>query len=679
MAEFGNGHDSDGLKKLDADGGIMLPVLESTKQFDPRTKSGDSDWLSELDRKAKEAAESQVRASKGIKIPPLDVDKGIVTERESEESKLLRRARQLIIEEKYEEALEPLNELLAGEPMHQEALYLKALCHGHLGNDREALLALAPLRPVRLERQLGDRVEALKAAIRARMTPAIILIAALLVHAEQHDEAVRRVREVVELDPEPTIYHFILGGVLMTAERFDEALDSVEYGLKVTTDSDTRILEDLKKNIRNRSCASRMEPAKDLFKRGKYREARTALHKLSGECKNTTLFETFDGYLAKLGGRGLLGFGKTKEPSEVSPPGTFKEQEELYFFLVDKELRGGVKLMGEDQLDKAGEIFETSLGFCPQFPYANYLYAGCLFQRISEQIGSSNPPDIDVAISTLESARSHARTATTDSDIADSAGDLVTALDDAVTQLNRVKRELRGRAEEARLVNGLIEEFNGIMEEAGDGIKSVGRFRSAHEKMKALRSRLKGARGKVRSSEGREVLKKLSEAVDRNFRQMESAKLVEDAYHEFESIMKSAKDGIKSVSQYRSAYSRMKKLKSSLPGIRKKLESADGQEALDQLSEAVDRNFRQLESIEPSIETGEKVENHVTAFNTMMEMLNTTGISSHSQLTGAISFFEELKRNVEADRRALTDPDAREVLDKLLEAIENVLRQLHFH
>ncbi len=70
------------------------------------------------------------------------------------------------------------------------------------------------------------------------------------------------------------------------------------------------------------------------------------------------------------------------------------------------------------------------------------------------------------------------------------------------------------------------------------------------------------------------------------------------------------------------------------------------------------------------------VEQHVTSFNAMMELLQKGGgISTRQQFETARSFFRQLKASVESDRGRVRDPRARQTLDQLLDAVRNVLRQ----
>ena len=672
-----------GLTRLDESKVRYENVLGRTS-FDARSKPSDDVFKSELDRLAEEARRKQYDKQVDLAVALVDAPTGLESTAERAESpiqRLLREAIQLIQEKLFEEALGKLKELLQEVPGHHEATYYTAYCHVQLDRDEDALLALVPLRGARLENQLAIRVQALKDGIRARMSLPIMLEALLLMGTKQYDELIGRLTKVLKLDPECALYYFLLGGTYMTVEKLVKAQETVEQGLQACDARDRNVLVGLMEQIGSRRCAKEMEPARKLFKEGKYREARAALRRLDSAYRPLPLYVTFDGYLGRLEGGGLLGiFRGSKDVSEVIPPGSFKEVDALYFFLVGDEVREAKRLMPEGKFGKAEGILRGALKYCPRFAYANYLYSGCLYRWMGERMESGSPPDIDEVVSALERAKSHARAAQVDPEIAEHVGELGKAVQEALDLMQRLRAEVTARKEEARPVNALVEEFQSIMESAEGGVGSHQQLKALLNRMRALKGKIPGVQKQVRSPEGREAMKQLTEAVDRNLGQLEEvngeAEVIGSAAGEFEAIMKSAEGGVRSPAHFQELFNRMNALKSRLPNVRNKVTTPQGKKTIDDLAQAVDRNLKQLESMKSQVRESEIVEKNVSKFNNMMESLKRSPIGNYDQLTAAQSFFRNLLKEVQADKVRCQSADAKEVLDNLQKAIMNVLSQL---
>jgi tetratricopeptide (TPR) repeat protein len=430
----------------------------------------------------------------------------------------------------------------------------------------------------------------------------VIIEVLLYLESEDYNVAIKRLQDVINLDPEESLYHFILAGILMTAGRYKEALDAADYGLRVSTPHEREYLTVLRQQIQKRYCAKKMEPARKLFREGNYRKARAALHRLDRVYRDVPLYETFDGYLARLDS-GLFAFQKRKKPANVTPPGSFDDADELYFFLLNEDIRQAKDLMAAGKFDNAGKVLGNALDYCPQFPYANYLRAGCLYQGISKQLTAKKPPGVDEVISKLEQVRDYAKIAAVDRDIADGAQKLRSESEKALQFLAKARKELKAKAGEAKVVNGLIEEFNAIFDGIGEGIQSVSQYHNVYDRMNSIRTKIRGAKRKVHGP--------------------------------------------------------------------------DGRKALDKLTDAVNRHIGQLDSLKPEMEASEAVERHFNTFNGIINALNKGDFRHIVNVRDLPNFFENLKRDVEADRRKYRHIDgAAEALDKLLEAINEVLRQM---
>ena len=595
----------DHLKKLD-EGKAKFKNLLVRKTFDPRAKGGEDVFKSELDKLAEEARRDVYDKKVELAVAMVDQPADIITTeiQESAEQRLLRQAIQLISEQSFEEALGKLRELLGKLPGHHEAIYYTAYCQVHLDRDETALRTLLPLRQVRLDGQLLIRVQTLKDNIRNRMRLPVVLDAVLRASTGQYDELIRRLKMIRDLDPECVLYHFLLGGTLLRAEKLDEASAAVDRGLKECTGPDQGMLDSLKDQVRAGQCARKMDPARRLFKQGKYKEARSTLHRLDAEYKKVPLFIAFDGYLSRLdGGGGVMGlFHGSKAVADVCPPGSFADVDSLYFYLVGQEVREAKDLVKDEKFGKAEGILRGALQYCPRFPYLNYLCAGCLYAWMANRLGESKPPEISEVITALQRAGEHVRISLADAEIADTARQLGNAVQEALKAMTQVRDDLKAKEVEARPVNELIEEF--------------------------------------------------------------------------QSTMKAAEGGIGSPAQFRTAYSRMKALKDKLPGVRKQVKSQEGREAVKMLSDAVDRNIAQLESMRSSVEESEIVEQCLAKFTSKMESLKKRPISNLPELRSAQSYFQSLRSEVQTGRTKCRSSEAQKVLDDLLGAIDGIIKQL---
>ena len=507
----------------------------------------------------------------------------------------------MIAAEEYLEALKPLGVILAEVPDHPEALYLMGYCHFHLDDDLQALRALAPLRGLRLDRHMANRVEALRADIRQHLLFRLLLETPLLMYTDGCEAAISRIREVVELAPEEGLFHFMLSGTLMSAERFREALEAVNCGLQTTSVEGRELLEPLKGQIQQRYCAQKMEPARALFKQGEYRKARSFLRGLNSEYRNLPLYTTFDDYLSRLAG-GMLGWLRQRDIGSVQPPGSFADADALYFFLVGEEIHQAKRLLGEDNTIQALKVIRQVVGYCPLFPYANYHLGGCLFRWLGERMESNDKPELTEFIDTLERARSSLKLAVTDPEIAETALDLLKRVEGSLEGARKVQQEVARRQEEAKYINLVIEEFNDIMKSAESGIRSAGHYQEVSSRMRALKTKLSKVAKQVQGPDGRDVLAKLTSSVDGNLEQLRSieadireSEVVQSRIQQFSNIMDSIPENI--ITSRQQLYSLLQSfgaLKREVEADLGRLRSAEARNTLNQILEAINRHLSQL-------------------------------------------------------------------------------------
>jgi tetratricopeptide (TPR) repeat protein len=602
MAKFDN--NLIGLRVDDDLAGLKRRDLKA-QEIDFRGKSDPDDFMSQLDRMTKAAQSRQYQQAVEIKLNALDLEPGLVSDQmrqgESPVERLLREAKELVAEGQYESALEPLTSILAEVAVHPEATYLIAYCRVYLKEPERALHHLLGLRAVRLEHALATRVEALKEEIRGRMLSSVLLENVLLIKLEQYDEAIRRLRRIVGLDPEVGYYHFMLSGSLMMAERFEEAITAINLGLRECQGEARAMLGGFKLQIEQHYVAKLMEPARTLFKQESYGRARTVLNGLDPAYRQTPLFITFANYLGKLDG-GMFRILRRKTSAKPAPAGEPRDVEALYFFLIGQEIQQATKLLAEGKYGPAETVITGALAHTPHFAYARFLLAGCTYSRIANQISSDSPPGINEVIAGLEQARQNARIGATDAEITDAPA-LLGNIEQALQMIESQRMERQASQAEIKLVNEAIEEF--------------------------------------------------------------------------QAIMKSAEGGISSPTHFNDVYRRMSNLKKRLPGLHKQVRGKDAAEAVKQLDGAIDRNTKQLESIKAGIAEADTVKHYYERFKTKMKALEARGgIRDFREKIEVRSFFLSLQREIEAEKPRLRDREAREHLDKLLEAVKIILSQM---
>lgn len=512
MAKFGE--NMPGLKLLDSfppskDGSL------SAQKFGFSGKAKDDDFMSQLDKMTKAMRDQQEEQRAEIKLDALNLDKGLVDEDavESPVTKLLRQAKQLIVEEKYQEAMAPLREILKRQASHHEAIYLLAYCHCESNDNESALRSLLPMRGARLEKALGERVAALKAKIRARMFLTMALENFLLLQMGHYDRAVNQARRVVELDPEHGLYYFILAGSLMQAGRLEDGVAAINDGLKNCAPGERQTLETLKRQIEREYVTEKMIPSRGYFKKGRYGKARSSLDLVAPQFRNHPLYLTFATYLAQLDS-GVFRFLRRKNARDIVPEGRREDVEDLYFFLAEEELAQARRLITQEQYEQAEVALLGALSYTHNFPFVHYLYGGCVYSRVMRQITSGNPQDLEAVIADLEAASGHARIGAADTDISDAK-----ALQGVINDTHKYLLSIR---KEHEAVQTYFNQFTQKMDalNSGGGISSYPQLNDARNYFRSLKTNAEAAKRSLKTQQAKNAMDQVIAAVDRVLRQL---------------------------------------------------------------------------------------------------------------------------------------------------------------
>lgn len=578
-------------------------------------RSAPKDFLSELGTMVDGMDESQAAEADSIElaaIDAIDLDSLKAAAGQDRPTQLLSEATQLIQQEQYAEALPLLDELMEMQPGHHEGAYLSALCLSHVGNHMDALRALRPLRELNVSNRLAVRIGDLRARIRKRMLAKVMIGLLLQLRAGGRTQAIDELRELVELDPESSMYHYILAGTLMTDDRLGEALAAADAGVRHSPPNERGRLSELREQISERLAREQLKPARGQYLRGRFPQARKLLHGTDKVCQETPLCRTFDGYLARLdgGGGGLLSIFRRKSSGAKKgappiPQGDPETVDSLYMFLAEEELAAARKMLGSDDYAGAETALQGMLERMPAFPFGNFLYAYAIYSKYGVAIGSSKPPPIEEVVANLRRAHKFAVYGAQDKDISAAPG-LVSKLDEVLAAFGKLEKEIGKRRAEAKIFNKAAEEFGSIMEAAKDGISSPQQFRGIKNRMAKLHSALPGLTKQLKSDDAREGMAELTKAVKRNFDQLKSmeagveeAEQVKDLMEAFGNKMESINKGtaITSRSDVRSTQRFFRDLVSQIDRARSRVKSSEARKALDQLRDAVNGVLGQLDAI----------------------------------------------------------------------------------
>jgi tetratricopeptide (TPR) repeat protein len=555
-----------------------------------------------VERMVDEEKKKQQAASAGLKVDAIGFDPPLVSEDggpADQDERILRAAQALIREERYDEAIESLAELLGRRPDHAEAIYLTAYCQAHRSDDEEAATeaarTLRPLRPNALDQTLAIRVAELRDAIRARrFVPVIDQLMAL---TEADDDRVPFLREELALDPTFALLYGALVGDLVSRCDFEEAIEAADEAVEVLPKGEQETVRMLRERASGQLAALVLEPVRDLYRQGKFVAAYTALVKVDTH-RDTRLFGTFEAYLRDLSGgatgfwRGLI--AKTSTPAEVRPIGEAAALDELGFFICRPDLDVIRADKGEENRLAAASRAEasalTGTRHAPWFPFIHFMYAECVFARLVQAGNSGKASSLDAIESDLLDARSHYEIAATDKEIeAAEAG--LTQVDEALAQVRAEKRMRAEREQEIRNVNAAVEEFNATLRSVSGGLRGPDDYQRVRTKLEGMRTTLPRLLRELKIDRSRKPVTELIEAVqshlaalDKLKPRMEDDKQIETLVAEFKVIMDNLTGHRISVQTARTTITG---LIQRAAGLRKKLKTDEGRKNLDAVTSQV--------------------------------------------------------------------------------------------
>lgn len=467
----------------------------------------------------------------------------------------LDRARKLIKEQKFKEALTILMAFLDDRRSDPTGTYLKALCECRLGNPEDALRTLAPIirsTPPALDSQ----VRQLRADIRESMLDGVLGEVFAFIVENETVRAIRRIEDLLNLDPEVPVYHCLRAHTLLIAGHLPQARAAIDAAIPFCRGADGEMLEQLRQTVLRRMLENALEPARLHYRTLDYRKARKALEQIKSEWGGQALWQTFYGYLQALGG-GLLSRGK--RPSEVEPTGEFKTVDQLHFFLVREELESGKRLLNDGEPDQATTVLMHGNSLAPFFPYLHYMIGQSMYLTILMAMAMGRRLSLEDIDSRLDAALNFAVRGAADAEIAAATG-LVDAIQVARQAIAEVREQQARMQRDVSLIRPLGDEFVAIMKSAENGISSIEHFKDLQRRLKAIQKSAPGVARNLNTDEGRENLKELCNAAERNLQQlakmepdMRVAEGVLDLQQRLKTIMENLKPGSQGLQQAQSS------------------------------------------------------------------------------------------------------------------------------
>ena len=592
---------------------------------------------------------------------------GLVTA--SEDEQLLSQAKKHIAQKEFEDALPILEEVLQIQASHHEATYLKAYCQVEVGNLESALYSLAPLRHARLAMIILARIKALREKIRKAILSQLsqeMMAHQLLAHLQQSGKAgrsrqfVNRLQKLIELDPEVGMLYFLLGVTLLEAGEIKRALDVVTTGIASSTTGEIDKLSSLQDHLEKLCLQDALKPAIQLFKQQRYTAARNKLSDIEAIYRKNKLVVLFDTYLQKL--EALKGAAKYK--AIPAPSGKAKDVEELYNMLVEDEVNQASQFLKNGQFDDAESLLRRARGFTPAFPFVNHMLANCIYMynRLL-YLFAKDILNKETLVEKLKEAKIFAQVGT---------NDLVDALDHFIKRL-----------QEENKADRIIQEFVKIMDSVHGGIGDILQFNTVQKRMQDLKGDISYIKSAVSSADICSTMDQIADIVNKNLEQLEKikdeikdAEFINELSSEFKNIIDSANQGISSVSQIDSIQYRLNTLAGKINTTKSKVGSVDGKEALSRLKKNIDENLKQLDSVKADIKEQEIVGPLVSRFNSTMQSIQSSPISSIEEIYSYRNKFQDLKSDAENARRRVSQWKSKSTLDDLSTAIDNILSQL---
>lgn len=491
-------------------------------------------------------------------------------------------ARVLIKQGKFQEALRIVEEVLQEKSGHPTALYLKGLCECRLDRAEAALRTIAPVirsTPVSLDSQMRQ----LRTEIREKMAGEVAATVLKFCVEGRVEAGLRRIYELLDLDPAVPVYHFLRIHVLLAGDQIAEASAAAEAANPYCHGSDKEMLDGMRHEIRRRMLVAALEPARYQYRAMNWKKARKAIDRIRSEWGHEALWQVFQQYLEALGG-GFL--SKGRRPEDVRPTGDFRTVDQLHFLLVREELENAKALLATAQPQQAVDVLQAGYRLTPHFPYLQYMLGQAIYLTILLHFATGDLPPIETVDEQLQEAHRFATYGAQDNEI-ESAKNLIDAIEVAQQAMEEVRAEQKKQECDAGLIRPLGDQFIAIMEGAKNGIESVEHYHDLRKRLRKIRSDIPAVRGKLGTDGGRTSLKQLETALDRNIDQldkMEPEMKTAGEIVEFQKRLKSIMDTGRAAGNLSKVQNDLRDLKTQADAYKRRHSlAADAKQAVDAL------------------------------------------------------------------------------------------------
>jgi len=643
-----------------------------------------TDFMSQLDQRTKAARKKAAgNVALGLMIEDeLKLDVGaivpIFADLETLDERRLKEAKELVGRKHYDEAILVLDELLANTPDHHEGLYLRAFCQFSLDAYEPTLRTLLQARKSGPSKRMQTRMSILREQTRAPMQESVVHQYLKALQKQQYPQAIARMKELIELDPDCGLYHYLLCGTFMLTGSLDVALRTAVAGQDLGSPDERAQMLALRRQIEDKLTRQKLVPARELFKAGKYGEASSLLAQLDDVTKGTVLWQSFNVYATHC----------VVEGQRNPPKLGYTDAESIYEFLIEQELDVAKSCFFTDRFEHAESLLEGALVHVSHYAFGNFLYANSAYRRVMTDLTKQSPLSIDEVVATFDRAVQCARVGATDP-ANPQALELLEVLTAVQAQFVEFRHELELRRRENDKVNGVIREFQAIMDSVKNGVSSEQQLDGVEKRLRKLRQDLPKLRHDVSEGQAHEAVVALGEAVERNLdmikevraeakRQEQEANIVNPLWKELETIMQSVKGGIRSESQLRTIQSSIEDLRNRTTKTRREVSSKPALEAIDELYKTLKNQLTQLRDLGPKLRENEKINALAGRFTARLEaVLRQGGISDYAEAVALKTFLSELKGDANRLLGQVNDKTSKKNVHALIASIDRHLDQLN--
>ena len=507
---MGNSSNNIGFMEVDPRA-AMGKMIEKPQEIEFKAPVNDFDPTKELNDLVKEFKKSTSTD------PALDIeidiknkiilggDLGII----GREEKLLQKAKANIAKKLFSEAIKELDELLQINKDHHEGIFLKAMCLVNQGKLLEALEILKYFANNKPHFDLQNNINSLVGKIRTQVIVQIMVLSLF----NPNEELTRKLDSLIALDDGYEPYYFIQSMIFSRQNMPNEALNSVERGLKKIPQNQASRLKNMKDILERQLLGKELTIAVTFIKQGRYKFAQASLNSVDKRFRSNRLFILIWNYTVKLDK--ASGFFKKKTPIEVPIDGTVADRYLVQSEIIKNEVDAAVSLIGKRLFNQASPYLDQAELYVFRYPFLHYLRAYCVYhQYLIDFISLKFMNNIDKAVDELGSIKKDAEIAQEDFTITE-AKPLLNEINVMLQLMDGVAKQVQLMKKEVETVNVLIKAFTTIMEE-GTAIRDKDHIKKIRTELQRIKKESEQELKRIKSEEGKKYLNQIIQACDRN-------------------------------------------------------------------------------------------------------------------------------------------------------------------